>query len=75
LRAYLAALASADLGPDDVTFIDVTIDEPLVGRPPEDGALSRSLFSSRATRRWQGPELRALLAGEVECNPRLYAEP
>jgi hypothetical protein len=39
LRAYLAALASAGLGPDDVSFVDVTIDEPLVGRPPEDGAL------------------------------------
>ncbi|MEU8249122.1 hypothetical protein [Nonomuraea sp. NPDC048916] len=43
------------------------ITEPLVGRPPEAGALSRSLFSARLMRRRQGPELRALLRGEVDA--------
>jgi len=66
LRAYTEALASAGLGPEDVTFVDVTIDEPLVAQPPEEGALSSSLFSSRSTKRRQGPELRALLTGKVD---------
>ena len=67
LRGYLSALATAGLGYDDVTFVDVAITEPLVGKPPEQGALSRSLFSARLMRKRQGPELRALLAGEVDA--------
>ncbi|GLZ08351.1 hypothetical protein Acsp03_58170 [Actinomadura sp. NBRC 104412] len=67
LRGYLTALASAGLGPDDVEFVDVTITEPLVGKEPEAGVLSRSLFSARDMRRRQGPELRALLRGEVDA--------
>lgn len=67
LRGYLTALASADLGYEDVTFVDVPITETLVGKPPESGALSRSLFSARQMRTRQGPELRALLRGEVDA--------
>lgn len=67
LRGYLTALESVGLGYDDVTFVDIVLSEPLVGKPPEAGALSSSHFSSRVTRRRQGPELRALLTGEVDA--------
>ncbi|MDB5550342.1 MAG: transporter substrate-binding protein [Rhizobium sp.] len=67
LRGYLAALETAGLGYDDVTFVNVPITETLVGKPPEAGALSRSLFSARIMRKRQGPEMRALLRGEVDA--------
>ncbi len=67
LRGYHAALATAGLGFDDVTLVDIPITETLVGKPPEAGALSRSLFSARLMRRRQGPELRALLRGEIDA--------
>ncbi len=66
LRGYLAALESAGLGPDDVSFVDIVLGEPLVGKPPEAQALSSSHFSARVTKRRQGPELKALLSGEVD---------
>jgi len=67
LRGYLTALESVGLGHDDVTFVDIPLTEALVGQPPEAGALSSSQFSARVTRRRQGPELRALLTGEVDA--------
>ena len=67
LRGYLAALESVGLGYDDVTFVDIPITEALVGKPPEAGALSSSFFSVRVTRKRQGPEVRALLTGEVDA--------
>jgi len=67
LRGYLTALESVGLGYGDVTFVDITLTEALVGKPPEAGALSSSQFSARVTRRRQGPELRALLTGEVDA--------
>ncbi|MBP2231925.1 ABC-type nitrate/sulfonate/bicarbonate transport system substrate-binding protein [Azospirillum agricola] len=67
LRGYHAALESAGLGFDDVTLVNIPITETLVGKPPEAGALSRSLFSARLMRRRQGPELRALLRGEIDA--------
>ena len=67
LRGYLTALESVGLGYDDVTFVDIPLTETLVGKPPEAGALSSSQFSARVTRRRQGPELRALLTGEVDA--------
>lgn len=67
LRGYLEALATAGLGAADVEFVDVPIVETLVGKPPEAGALSRSLFSAQLVRRRQGPEMRALLRGEVDA--------
>jgi ABC-type nitrate/sulfonate/bicarbonate transport system substrate-binding protein len=66
-RGYLAALETAGLNQEDVTFIDIPITEALVGLPPEAGALSRSLFSARIMRKRQGPEIRALLKGEVDA--------
>lgn len=67
LRGYLSALETAGLGHDDVQFVDVPITESLVGKPPETGAFSKSLFSARILRRWQGPDLVALLRGEVDA--------
>jgi ABC-type nitrate/sulfonate/bicarbonate transport system substrate-binding protein len=67
LRAYLSALATANLGYKDVEFVDIPIVEALVGAPPSTGAFSRSLFSARTLRRWQGPELLALLSGKVDA--------
>lgn len=67
LRGYITALESVGLGYEDVTFVDIVLDEPLVGKPPEAGALSSSYFSARVTRKRQGPELRALLTGEVDA--------
>ncbi|BCP54913.1 desulfurase [Kaistia sp. 32K] len=67
LRGYLAALESVGLGSDDVTFVDIVLDEPLVGKPPEGQALSSSYFSARVTRKRQGPELKALITGEIDA--------
>jgi ABC-type nitrate/sulfonate/bicarbonate transport system substrate-binding protein len=67
LHGYLAALSQAGLGLADVELVDIELSRPLVGRPPEAQALSQSQFSARVMRRWQGPELRALLAGEVDA--------
>lgn len=67
LRGYLVGLATAGLGLDDVELVDIELGRPLVGRPPEAQALSQSQFSVRVMRRWQGPELRALLTGEIDA--------
>lgn len=67
LRGYLAALNAAGMTRDDVIFRDIVLDEPLVARAPEPGVLSQSLFSVRHLRRRQGPEIRALLGGEIDA--------
>jgi ABC-type nitrate/sulfonate/bicarbonate transport system substrate-binding protein len=67
LRGTLTALRAGGLTREDVTFVDITLSEPLVAAPPPAGILSGSAFSSSGMRRRDGIVLRALLEGHVDA--------
>ena len=67
LRGSLIALRAGGLSRKDVTFVDITLDEPLVAAPPPAGVLSGSAFSSSGMRKRDGIVLRALLEGHVDA--------
>ena len=67
LRGYLTALKAGGVSRNDVTFVDLTYDKPLVAQPPEAQALSSSAFGIHGVWERQSLLLRALLEGTVDA--------
>lgn len=67
LRGYHVALKAGGISPNDVTFVDLTYEKPLVGLPPETKALSSSAFGIIGVRERQSVLIRALLEGTVDA--------
>lgn len=67
LRGYLVALKAGGVSRDDVTFVDLTYDKPLVALPPEKQALSSSAFGIIGVRERQSVLIKALIEGTVDA--------
>lgn len=67
LRGILVALKAAGLGYGDVTFVDLSIEEPLVAQEPKPGVLSSSAFSVTRLRKWDSIFVRALFERSVDA--------
>lgn len=67
LRGYLAALKHGGVRREDVTFVDINIDERLVGQQPSSGNLSSSAFSVAHIRKVDSLFVRALIRGHVDA--------
>lgn len=67
LRGYLTALKSGGVARNDVTFVDLTYEKPLVAERPEAKALSSSAFGINGVWERQAYLLRALLEGTVDA--------
>jgi ABC-type nitrate/sulfonate/bicarbonate transport system substrate-binding protein len=67
LRGYLTALKAGNVSRNDVTFVDLTYQKPLVAERPEAQALSSSAFGINGVWERQSYLLRALLEGTVDA--------
>jgi ABC-type nitrate/sulfonate/bicarbonate transport system substrate-binding protein len=67
LRGYLTALKHGGLRREDVTFVDIDIQERHVGKQPKPGILSSSAFSVEHMRKQDGLFVKALLQGHVDA--------
>lgn len=67
LRGFLTALKAGGVDRSAVSFVDITIEEPLVATQPAAGVLSSSAFSAARLRRWDGLLVKALYEGAVDA--------
>lgn len=67
LRGYLTALKAGGVSRNDVTFIDLTYEKPLVANAPEAQALSSSAFGINGVWERQAYLLRALYEGTIDA--------
>lgn len=67
LRGFLTALSAGGVERTAVTFVDITIEEPLVASQPAAGVLSASAFSAARLRKWDGLLVKALYEGAVDA--------
>ena len=67
LRGYLTALKAGGVSRNDVTFVDLTYEKPLVAAAPEAQALSSSAFGINGVWERQSLLIRALLDGTVDA--------
>jgi ABC-type nitrate/sulfonate/bicarbonate transport system substrate-binding protein len=67
LRGYLSALKHGGVRREDVTFVNIDIEERHVGTQPKPGLLSSSAFSVAHMRKIDGLFVRALLQGHVDA--------
>jgi ABC-type nitrate/sulfonate/bicarbonate transport system substrate-binding protein len=67
LRGYLAALKHGGVRRQDVTFVDIDIEERHVGKQPKSDSLSSSAFSVAHMRKVDGLFVRALLQGHIDA--------
>ena len=67
LRGYLTALKHGGLRREDVTFVNIDIQELHVGKQPKPGVLSSSAFSVSHMRKQDGLFVKALLQGHVDA--------
>lgn len=67
LRGYLTALKHGGVRREDVTFVNIDIQERHVGKQPKPGTLSSSAFSVSHMRKQDGLFVKALLQGHVDA--------
>lgn len=65
LRAVTNALSYAGIGPDEVVWVDLPVDETFIGDPPNSDR--GSLFGTLHSRRYNAAEVIALIRHEVDA--------